>query len=150
MHASVMLDAALSLLKSKIEEKNLRVIRAGWENDLRLNTDPDLMEQALYALLANAMDASPPGGEIEIRLMRSEGNLEISISDEGPGLPFDPQSNNLSPGPTTKRFGTGLGIPIAFKICQQHGWKLTFESGNGKKTRAIIAAPIRVIEENDA
>ena len=150
VHAGKMLDAALSLLKTRCEEKKLCVTKTGWENDLRLNTDPDLMEQALYALLANAMDASPVGGEINIRLVRSEGNLVISISDEGPGLPFDPKPNNLSPGPSTKRFGTGLGIPIAYKICQQHGWKLTFAAGGGKGTTANITAPIRVIEEDNA
>jgi signal transduction histidine kinase len=150
VHASKMIDAALSLLKTKCEEKELRITRIGWENDLRLNVDPDLMEQALYALLANAMDASPPGGEINIQLMRDEGNLVMSIRDEGSGLPFDPKPNNLSPGPSSKRFGTGLGIPIAFKICQQHGWKLTFTTGSGTGTTAMIAAPIRVIEEDNA
>ena len=96
------------------------------------------------------MDASPGGSEINIRLVRRDSNLDISISDQGPGLPFDPKSNNLSPGPSTKRFGTGLGIPIAFKICQQHGWKLTFAVNGGKGTTATISAPIRVIEEMNA
>lgn len=150
VHASEMINAALSLLKTRGEGKHLRITRTDWENDLRLNADPDLMEQALFALLANAMDASPQNGEINIRLVRREGNLEISIHDEGPGLPFDPQPNNLAPGPSTKRFGTGLGIPIAYKICQQHGWKLAFHSGAGKGTTAVIAAPIRVIEEDNA
>jgi hypothetical protein len=40
-----------------------------------------------------------------------------------------------------------LGIPIAFKICQQHGWKLDFDIKKGVGTTAIITAPIRVIEE---
>jgi len=150
IHASVMIDAALSLLKNRSEEKKLRITRTGWEHDARLNADPDLMEQALYALLANAMDASPAGGEISVRLVRSDSFLEINIIDGGPGLPFDPKPVNLSPGPSTKRFGTGLGIPIAYKICQQHGWKLTFASAGGKGTTATISAPIRVIEENNA
>ena len=150
VHASVMIDAALSLLKTRSEEKRLQISRTGWDNDLRLNADPDLMEQALYALLANAMDASPAGSEISVRLMRRDSNLDISISDQGAGLPFDPIPNNLSPGPSTKRFGTGLGIPIAFKICQHHGWKLTFAVNNGKGTTATISAPIRVIEERNA
>ncbi|MBM2830923.1 MAG: histidine kinase, partial [Gammaproteobacteria bacterium] len=58
--------------------------------------------------------------------------------------------NNLAPGPSTKSFGTGLGIPIAFKICQQHGWILKFDSTKGMGTTAIIVAPIRVIEEVEA
>ncbi|MGH8119870.1 MAG: ATP-binding protein [Gammaproteobacteria bacterium] len=149
IHASKMLDAAISLLKTRSEEKKLHITRAGWEEDVRLNADPDLMEQALYALLANAVDASPAGGEITVRLLRSDSHLDINITDAGPGLPFDPKPVNLSPGPSTKRFGTGLGIPIAYKICMQHGWKLTFAAAAGKGTTAIITAPIRVIEENN-
>jgi len=150
VHAGMMVDAALSLLKTRTGEKKLQITRTGWEHDVRLNADPDLMEQALYALLANAMDASPDNGEITVGLRRKDGQLEISITDQGPGLPFDPKPNNLSPGPSSKRFGTGLGIPIAYKICQQHGWKLTFAAAGGKGTTATISAPIRVIEENDA
>lgn len=148
IHASAMVDAALSLLQPRSGDKQLHITRTGWDNDLRLNADPDLMEQALYSLLANAMDASPPGGTVDIRFTRQNGYLEIAISDEGPGLPFDPQPHQLSPGPSTKRFGTGLGIPIAFKICQQHGWQLSFAPGKAG-TIATIAAPIRVLEENN-
>lgn len=147
IHASEMIEAALSLLKPKIEEKQIRIEKSGWHNDLRLNVDPDLMEQAFYALLANAVDASPGGAILNIQLRQWDSHLEIRIGDQGPGLPFDPKPNNLAPGPTTKRFGTGLGIPIAFKICQQHGWKLEFDVRQGQGTTAIITAPIRVIEE---
>ena len=147
IHASEMINAALSLLRSKLDEKQIGIDKKGWDNDLRLNADPDLMEQAFYALLANAIDASPNGSTLSIQMVKLDSNLRIMLHDQGSGLPFDPKPNNLSPGPTTKRFGTGLGIPIAFKICQQHGWKLEFDSVEGKGTTAIITAPIRVIEE---
>jgi len=151
IYASEMLDASLSLLKLKLDEKRMNIEKCGWENDLRLNADPDLMEQAIYALLANAIDASPEHSILKIELARKENELEIKIQDSGPGLPFDPEPSKLAPGPSTKQFGTGLGIPIAFKICQQHGWKLAFYGGEGKGTNAVITAPIRVIEEiNDA
>ena len=147
IHASEMINASLSLLGPKLNEKRIVIDKQGWEGDLRLNADPDLMEQAFYALLANAIDASPNESVLSIQMKQQNNNLEIQIQDQGTGLPFDPKPNNLSPGPTTKRFGTGLGIPIAYKICQQHGWKLEFETGQGKGTTAIITAPIRVIEE---
>lgn len=149
IHASKMIEAALYLLKPKIDEKSISVNKIGWNNDLRLNADPDLMEQALYALLANAIDASPPGSSLTVSMNTRDSNLEIIIKDQGPGIPFDPKPNNLAPGPTTKRFGTGLGIPIAYKICQQHGWKLEFDNDVGRGTTAMITAPIRVFEESD-
>ncbi len=82
-------------------------------------------------------------------MVKNKSELKIQIQDNGPGLPFDPKSYTLAPGPSTKRFGTGLGIPIAFKICQQHGWKLEFNSIKDNGTTAIITAPIRVIEDMD-
>ncbi len=147
--ASKMLEAAIVLLKPKIEEKQLKLEKIGWENDLRLNVDPDLMEQAIYALMANAIDASPSGSTLTIELIKKDAELEMSIHDQGPGLPFDPKPNQLTPGPSTKSFGTGLGIPIAFKICQKHGWNLSFDSSEKEGTKVMITAPIRVIEEND-
>jgi signal transduction histidine kinase len=144
-----MLDATITLLKPKIEEKQIKVDKVGWENDLRLNADPDLMEQAIYALMANAIDASPYKSTLTIGLSRKNAELELSIHDQGPGLPFDPKPNQLTPGPSTKNFGTGLGIPIAFKICQKHAWKLNFESSGNEGTKVTITAPIRVIEESD-
>jgi signal transduction histidine kinase len=147
VYASKMIEAALSLLNTRLDEKEMTIEKTGWENDLRLNADPNLLEQALYALLANAVDASPQQSVITIKLKIRDNHLEIHIQDMGAGLPFDPKPNNLTPGPTTKRFGTGLGIPIAYKICQQHGWKLEFDINKGEGTTAIITAPIRVIEE---
>jgi signal transduction histidine kinase len=125
------------------------VEKTGWQNDLRLNADPDLMEQAIYALMANALDASPDNSTLTVELVRKATELEMSIHDQGPGLPFDPKPNQLTPGPSTKSFGTGLGIPIAFKICQKHGWTMNYISTEEDGTKVVINAPIRVIEEND-
>jgi signal transduction histidine kinase len=151
--ASEMLNAAIALLKPKMEEKQIKLDKVDWENDLRLNADPDLMEQAIYALVANAIDASPKLATLTITLVKKDTELELSIQDQGTGLPFNPKPNQLTPGPSTKSFGTGLGIPIAFKICQKHGWNLNFYSpekdGVQEGTTVTITAPIRVIEEND-
>jgi len=54
----------------------------------------------------------------------------------------------LTPGPSTKRFGTGLGIPIAFKICSTHGFKLEFLIEEGEGTDVEITAP-SAVEAND-
>ncbi len=147
VHPTELVDAALSLLMDKVNEKGIRVEKLGWGGKIQLNADPDLMEQALYALMANAIDASPRDAILKISLVPKDLSLEIRIHDQGPGMPFEPKSNNLVPGPSTKRFGTGLGIPIAFKICQRHGWHLDFKSEKDEGTTAIITAPVRISEE---
>lgn len=148
--AAEMVDAALSLLNNKISEKQIKLKKHGWEIQQLLSVDPDLMEQALYSLLANAVDASVEKSEIKISITNPEDYIEIRILDSGPGLPFEPKPGKLEPGPSTKKFGTGLGIPIAFKICQKHGWNLRFNVIEQEGTEVVIAAPIHRIKDAGA
>ena len=131
----------------RINEKKIEVNKLGWKDSVLLSADQDLMEQAIYGLLANAIDATPDSTTLEISIINLGNTLEIHIQDSGPGLPFEPKSGNLEPGPSTKRFGTGLGIPIAFKICQKHNWHLDFNTIEGKGTKVIITAPINPEKE---
>lgn len=138
----VFLDAALSLLGPRLAEKGIRVVKKGWDGSCEVMVDCDLMEQALYGLLSNAVDASADGADIVLGIDRAADSVRISITDHGPGMPFAPEPNGLSPGPSTKRFGTGLGIPVAFKVCRAHGWQLTFETARAQGTRVVLSAPV--------
>ncbi len=137
--AAVLFDATVRLLKPRIEEKRLVLKRAPWDASVSVEVDPDLMEQALYALLTNAVEASPAGAEISISI---DGGtpVRLGISDQAGGLAFEPEPTGLEPGPTTKKRGTGLGIPVAFKICKAHGWDIEFDSEAGVGTRVTLTA----------
>lgn len=157
INAPDLIDAALGLLNNKIADKKIEIIKEGWDISQLLSVDPDLMEQALYSLLANAVDASPKASTIKVSVVKLEEHIEFRILDSGPGLPFEPKPGNLEPGPSTKKFGTGLGIPIAFKICQKHGWDLSFNvlggqdkvQGQGQGTEVVVSAPIHIDKEGD-
>ena len=62
--------------------------------------------------------------------------------DEGPGLPFEPEPSGLGPGPTTKRYGTGLGIPFAYKVAEAHGFRLQFSRVPEGGTRVSFYMPL--------
>ncbi|MDZ7736413.1 MAG: HAMP domain-containing sensor histidine kinase [Gammaproteobacteria bacterium] len=145
---SELVTGALAPLKPKIEEKNLQLEQHHWDQDRELSADPDLMEQAIYSTLSNAIEASPPGSTLTIGLeaLDDSDQVRLRILDSGPGIPFTPQPSNLSPGPSTKRFGTGLGIPIANKICQAHGWRLEFNVLPGRGTEVLFTAPTSRVE----
>jgi nitrogen-specific signal transduction histidine kinase len=64
-----------------------------------------------------------------------------TISDEGTGMPFTPDPHAISPGPSTKRFGTGLGIPFAFKVCEVLGGTIKFETVSPKGTSITLSLP---------
>jgi signal transduction histidine kinase len=136
-----LVEAALAANKARMQEKGLSVVRENWAEDHEVQVDPDLMEQALSGLIANAVDASPHGAVLRVRFEASAGVFSAHIIDAGPGIPFSPQPGSLEPGPSTKRFGTGLGIPVAFKICHSHGWDLEFNTAAGGGTDVAIHIP---------
>ena len=140
--ARQLLESSIGMLEVKIEEKKILIQKQDLDYPGEIQADPDLMEQALYCLLANAVEAVADGGEVRLGLHKQNDYIQISITDNGPGLPFAPKPGNLEPGPSTKKFGTGLGIPIAFKICQSHGWDLTF-SAIERGTEVLIRCPCK-------
>lgn len=147
-HASLttvrqVLHGALTPLQQKIHEKQLMILFPDWEaiND-QLFTDESLLEQAIYNLLLNAVEASPLAGEIAIRCdIVNHASLRISISDQGAGMPFTPDPHAISPGPTTKRFGTGLGIPFAFKVMEVLSGDIHFTNAAAGGTVIEITLP---------
>ena len=73
------------------------------------------------------------------------GQVSLRIRDQGQGIPFTPlaiSAAELAPGPSTKRFGTGLGIPFAFKVCQVHEAQLRFERPADGGTAVWLELPL--------
>lgn len=137
-------EGALVPLGPKIERKALQVVRQSWVQDVPIQADPDLLEQAIHALLSNAVEASPLRGRVDLALSRADNTLELRIDDNGPGISFEPDPRELAPGPTTKRGGYGLGIPVAWKICQAHGGAITIRRRDGGGTRVDVSLPLDV------
>lgn len=135
--------AAAALVEERAAQKGIEIQRAPWDRSTRVAVDPDLMEQALYGLMSNAVDATPGGGKVRLGVYRDVNRAMLTITDEGPGMPFVPEPNGLTPGPTTKRFGTGLGIPVAFKVTRAHGWDITFSDAKGGGTQVTLSAPVQ-------
>jgi signal transduction histidine kinase len=135
--------------------------------DLMVDVDVALLEQALTNLLANSVDACHGNGTVNVfmgmsrhftesvRLNRKvdmvlPGNsgkeeqfLRIHIRDNGPGIPLELQERIFVPFFTTKKTGTGIGLPIAQKIVHAHGGVLDMESEVGIGTEFIIKIPMR-------
>lgn len=138
---SSIVQGALSTLQPKLNEKQVTVSENSASIKALVLTDEHLLEQLLYNLLLNALEASPKGAEIVLACQLSPQGLTLIITDQGPGMPFTPDPHALTPGPTTKRFGTGLGIPFAFKVCEELGGTLHFERPPNGGTRITILLP---------
>ncbi|PKO42879.1 MAG: sensor histidine kinase [Betaproteobacteria bacterium HGW-Betaproteobacteria-22] len=142
---------ALAPLKQKIIEKSIRLSQPDWSKFNQgktrsdaIFTDQHLLEQVIYNLVLNAIDASSHHDAIKIELEARKDEFFISINDQGSGLPFTPDPSAIS-APTSKRFGTGLGIPFAFKVCDALGGSLQFSRGFDTGTQVTITLPKTLI-----
>jgi signal transduction histidine kinase len=139
---ATVLDQAVTAVTPRLNEKQQTVRRLQWDPTLTVEADANLLEQAFYGLLLNAAEATPPQGTLSLTLQRETDQALLCIDDQGPGMPFEPSPTDLTPGPTTKRFGTGLGIPFAFKICRGHDGNLTFTQLPAGGTRVCCRLPL--------
>lgn len=84
--------------------------------------DPQHLEHALVAILANAISASPGGGIVRVTArVGPNTHWEIEIRDQGPGVPLELRERIFQPYFTTKRDGTGIGLALAQQAIRAHG-----------------------------
>jgi PAS domain S-box-containing protein len=165
-----LVDSVITFFKPTLKVRKVNVILD--ESELRgkrILADRSQIEALLSAILMNAIDAMPDGGEIRVasrlvnstsfdpaqnrsfdlaqtRFHQAQGNpqIEISITDNGIGIPEKHLPHIFEPFYTTKESGkgTGLGLSIAQNIVLEHDGSITVVSKEGKGTTVSIRFPL--------
>jgi two-component system NtrC family sensor kinase len=112
--------------------------------------DQDQMRQVVLNVVLNAAEAMPRGGEIRFtsRLDPTGKMVQVSIADNGPGIPDDIKNKIFDPFFTTKKTGTGLGLAIAYGIVDRHGGVVFIDSRPGRGTTVNFRIPVEARGEN--
>lgn len=125
-----------------------RLVEAGVEVALSLEPtrtvpfDEAKLEQVVSAVLANAIDASPPQGRVEMSVGPEPGAVVVRVVDEGAGIPLSRRARLFTPFATTKPSGTGIGLWLSQKIVTAHGGSISLlEAGPVKGTTVEIRLP---------
>ncbi len=112
------------------------------------------LREALTNLIFNAVDATPDGGTITLRLKSVNGRgVVLEVSDTGVGMDEATSRHCIEPFFTTKGVqGTGLGLPMVHGIMQRHGGSIEIDSKPGKGTtmRMLLPVPVEMGVEDDA
>jgi PAS domain S-box-containing protein len=122
---SQMVDKALATLAPLVSEKRHTVVWSPPPAPLRC--DPELIERVALNLLRNAVEATPSGGRIEIRVQRAATRLRVSVTDNGPGVPREFQAlifekfGQTPEGRKVKRRSSGLGLVFCKLAVEAHG-----------------------------
>lgn len=144
------LDNGLDLLGGKVEEHGITVVR-NFALTSTVEGDRIKLNQAFLNILSNAVGAleNTPNGEPLIAITTSEvrldglSHVEVSIQDNGVGVPVEFREKVFDPFFTTKEVGCGLGLglSIVHKVVEEHNGKLILDS-NEQGTTVIIRFPI--------
>jgi two-component system, NtrC family, nitrogen regulation sensor histidine kinase NtrY len=95
--------------------------------EMRIQADPDQIEQLLINLLHNAVDAAlETGGGVRVGWEREDSYVEVWVEDDGPGIPNS--ANLFVPFFTTKPSGSGIGLVLSRQIAEAHGGSLVLEN----------------------
>jgi len=104
--------------------------------------DPVLLRTALQNLMVNARQAmAETGGELLVETAGREQDVEVRITDTGPGIPPELHEKIFRPWFSTKEGGTGLGLPTARRIVEELGGELRLQSELGRGTRFTLSVP---------
>ena len=130
--------------KPLMDEKNISIaIDNKWQGNVKW--DKRQMKQVFINILINAIDAIDKGGHISIYAESANGReLNIRISDNGPGMPAEILENIFNLYYTTKAKGTGIGLSIVQRIVYEHHGLITVESEKDKGTTFFRQMPITV------
>ena len=135
------LDEVLDLLKPMIESRNITLKTEVLTMDF-LRVDPGRMTRAVYNLASNAVQAMQTGGTLTVGIARDQQGFEITVADDGPGIPEEIRDRLFDPFVTSgKKNGTGLGTSIAKKIVEDHGGQISFQTQTGIGTTFCIRLP---------
>lgn len=115
---------ALTSGRARKQQVSLRFLKPS--EPVTANVDNDQIQQLLLNLVLNALDALPPGGQIEVDLHgTSDGFAGLYIRDDGPGIPLDIVPKVFETFVSSKETGVGLGLPLSRRIAEDHGGTLT-------------------------
>jgi len=143
---NTVLDRALRLVHHQLEMTGIE-LQVYLDDDLpKLQCDPAQIEQVFLALIMNAIDAMPHGGNLwlETRMNRAGDGVETEIRDDGTGISPDILPHLFEPFQTTKEkgHGVGLGLAVSRSIIDRHHGRIDVQSELGKGTTFTITLPV--------
>jgi PAS domain S-box-containing protein len=150
-----LIEAVVEGVRPAADARNIHLQTAIDPRIAPISGDPDRLQQIIWNLLSNAIKFTPQGGRVEVRLERSDSQVEITISDTGQGIDpelllhvFDRfrQSDSSS---RRRHGGLGLGLSIVRQLVELHGGTVTAESpGAGAGTTFKIMLPVTSVPQD--
>lgn len=112
------------VLSTTAESRGVRLEVETGESPRVAVYDASHLEQAVVALVTNAIEVSPSGGVVRVEAVGGSGTWSIRVTDEGPGVEESVRETLFKPYVTTKKDGSGIGLAVASQIVSAHGGRV--------------------------
>jgi two-component system NtrC family sensor kinase len=147
------IDRSLMLVHHHMEMTGVQLETSLFEEGAdQVVCDGNQIQQALVALLVNAVEAMPDGGTLSLRAVGREEWVAIAVTDTGTGIPPEVIPHVFEPFFSTKdkAEGVGLGLAVAYGIIQRHGGDIEIESQVDHGTTFTVTLPKRPASDGSA
>ncbi len=140
----VVVEQVAGVLSHEAERLGVRLQTRVSEDNARIATSAEALNDILSNLVVNALEATPRGGHIIVTAASKDGYCALTVEDDGPGIPAALREKILQPFFTTKSQGTGLGLAIVARRVAEFGGKVDWESPvkEGHGTRFQVTLPM--------
>lgn len=135
--------SSLALLKDQMAQLGVRATVDVAGEIPPVMADRDQVQQALFNVLKNALEAMDRGGDLTLRARSEDEWVVLEVADTGVGIPADKLTRVFDAYYTTKRDGSGLGLLIVLRILRAHGGRVDIASQPGKGTTVTLRFPQR-------
>lgn len=135
-------DEVVDFITPEIKQKQIQILKSYDAHIPSCQLDINLIKQAILNVVINAEQAMEHGGELMIRTSGSKKHIQIDITDTGYGIPRDILDKIFQVYYSTKKTGTGLGLPTAKRIVEEHKGSISVQSEENKGSNFSIKLPV--------
>ena len=144
------LEHVVSLLRERAVQHDIELDLVVEDGVSVVEADELRFKQVVLNLVSNAVKFTPDGGRVQVEAHRAEGDLVVTVTDTGPGVPPEDrerifESFQQGARGASKHEGTGLGLTLCRRIIELFGGRLWMESEVGRGSTFGFAVPLRAI-----
>jgi signal transduction histidine kinase len=142
---------AVALLEQLNRESKVRIVVDLAGAPAVVHFPDALLRQAVYNLVQNAVEVSPPGGRIDVTATLDDGCFVLRVADQGPGIPPESRDRVFEPffstkPATLKTGGMGLGLSMVRQSVRAFGGRVDIVDLNGKGSEFVVRLPLHSSE----